>query len=84
MIFVILILCVFGASSQVEAAGPKKTVNLKLFYEADCPDCRIFFTDQLRKLWAEDKEGRCVGGGRRRRCLYSLCRAILANVGVIV
>ena len=39
------------------ATMDKKTVSVKLFYEADCPDCRIFFKDQLGPLWEEDKEG---------------------------
>ena len=49
-----LILMVLASAKLVLT---EKRVSLKLFYESDCPDCRLFFEEQLGPLFNEDREG---------------------------
>ena len=52
---ILFILIVF-ASTRYALAGEAR-ISLKLFYESDCPDCRLFFEEQLGPLYSEDFEG---------------------------
>ena len=52
---ILFILTVF-ASTKCALAGEAR-MSLKLFYESDCPDCRLFFEEQLGPLYSEDFEG---------------------------
>ena len=44
------------ASTRYALAGEAR-ISLKLFYESDCPDCRLFFEEQLGPLYSADFEG---------------------------
>ena len=47
------------ASTRYALAGEAR-ISLKLFYESDCPDCRLFFEEQLGPLYSSDFEGRII------------------------
>ena len=49
------ILMVFASAGSV--LTEKTRVSLKFFYESDCPDCRLFFEEQLGPLYNEDRGG---------------------------
>lgn len=50
------ILMVFASATSV-LTDKTARVSLKLFYESDCPDCRLFFEEELGPLIEEDSEG---------------------------
>ena len=60
---ILYILMVFATarSSIIE----ETRVSLKLFYESDCPDCRLFMEKQLGPLYNEDRGGTYKELGRK-------------------
>ena len=51
----VYILIAFASTRYALAEGAR--VSLKLFYESDCPDCRLFFEEQLGPLYSAEFEG---------------------------
>jgi hypothetical protein len=52
--FIFLILVMLAAAAEVT---PKR-VNVKIYFESDCPNCQDFWKRKLGPLWKKDKEGK--------------------------